>query len=89
MRRLAVSRIARMLPSPEDRASAFARAIGRQTGRPGNLEADYFPAALSIRMLGPHGVERAFPSRDKIVGRCGPPLRFGPALSLRVPVRPA
>jgi hypothetical protein len=64
--------------SKEDRASAFERAIGRQAGRPGNLVADYFPAALW-----------AFPSRAKIVGPFGPPLRFGPALSLRVPVRPA
>lgn len=64
--------------SQEDRASAFERAIGRQAVRPGNLVADYFPAAL-----------RAFPSRTKIVGPFGLPLRFGPALSLRVPIRPA
>jgi hypothetical protein len=33
--------------SPKDRAPAFQRAIGHQTVRPGNLVADYFPAARS------------------------------------------
>jgi len=34
-----------MTIAPEDRAPAFQRAIGHQTVRPGNLVADYFPAA--------------------------------------------
>ncbi|HBO43046.1 MAG TPA: hypothetical protein DD670_03750 [Planctomycetaceae bacterium] len=66
-------------PSEGDRASAFERAIGQQTGQPGN--------GCGRRFSG--GACRAFPSRGKIAGLRHPPLTLRPSAALRVQGRPA